>query len=827
MFRKFFPALLTALSLWTSVAGAQTSFGENTLFNDGWTFIRQDAQGAWQPSFDDTRWRAVTLPHDWSAEGVLSPDNAACTGFLPAGIGWYRKHFSGQSLSAEKVYIYFEGVYNRSTVWLNGQLLGHRPSGYNSFMYDLTPYLNRTGDNVLAVKVDHSRKADSRWYPGSGIYRNVWLTCSASTHFSLWGVACRTAQLTDRQGVIEVETSIEGLDGHTLRLTLKDAEGRTVSQKSVKASEAQVTRLRLASPRRWDLDDPYLYTLQAEIRKDGATVDACSVSTGLRTLEFHADRGFALNGRNTKIKGVCLHHDAGVLGAAVPPEVLEYRLRTLKSLGVNAIRTSHNPQAPAFYELCDRLGLLVMDEAYDEWEFNKKKWVEGWNVGKPGFDGTADYFEEWCERDLKDMVRRDRNHPCIFLWSIGNEVDYPNDPYSHPILNGDGLEFTQPMSGGYKPDAPDAMRIGVIAEKFAGWVRSVDPSRPVTGALAGVVMSNQTAYPEAVDVVGYNYTESRYGKDHAQYPDRILYGSENRHGYAEWKAVRDNGHIFGQFLWTGADYLGEAGVWPARGSASGLLDLGNFVKPRGRYREAIWSDKPVCWLGTGLKSAEKVRRFDAPDSYDLWDCWNYEDGQTVRVVCYTNAAAARLLLNGEEVGALTPHNDETGIIGWDIPFAAGVLRAEGFDAQGRLVSAHEIRSSLRPYCLKATVVEAGAGPSACAASGLAGASAARVVRVVVEVLDEQGVPVKLADNEVTCRVEGPGRLLGLESGNIKDVSILTDNAQRVFKGRLAAYIRLDNASEGQAVATQANVSVTPVTVKFSSPLLRGCTLTLE
>ena len=655
-------------------AFAQTSFGHSTLFNDGWTFVLGDPEGAAAPDFDDARWVRVPLPHDWSVRGTLSPDNSSCTGYLPAGIGWYRKHFSAGELPAGKTYIYFEGVYNRSSVYLNGHLLGNRPSGYASFLYDLTPYLNREGDNILAVRVDHSRQADSRFYTGSGIYRDVWLVSSGETHFALWGVGYALKSLTARQAVLGVDSAVEGPlpAAARLALTLRDAGGKVVARASAKAAERQNVDLKVPAPHCWDLDDPYLYTLEAVLTAGKAELDRTEVTVGIRSLSFDPDKGFALNGVNRKVKGVCLHHDAGVLGAVVPPEVWERRLLTLKTIGANAIRTAHNPQTPAFYDLCDRLGLLVMDEAFDEWEYNKKKWVEGWNVGTPAMEGTADFFNEWGERDVTDMVRRDRNHPSIILWSIGNEVDYPNDPYSHPILDGDNSEFTQPSSGGYKPDAPNAMRIGEIAKRLAARVREADSSRPVTGALAGVAMSNQTAYPEAVDVVGYNYTESRYAKDHAAYPDRVIYGSENGMGYDAWKAVRDNDFIFGQFLWTGIDYLGESNAWPSRGFYSGLLDLAGHLKPRGHMRAAMWSETPVCYIGTYPKPQPRPgRRSAAGDSSDAWAGWNYEEGQLIRVVCYTNAAQARLLLDGREVGAMTPHNDETGIIGWDVPSGPG------------------------------------------------------------------------------------------------------------------------------------------------------------
>ena len=786
-------------SLATLSAMAQVSFGDAVRFDNGWRFHLGDTPEAVADGFDDSRWQAVTLPHDWSVKGTLSPANASGTGYLPAGIGWYRKTFDGRDLTAAQLYIYFEGVYNRSSVWLNGHLLGERPNGYISFLYDLTPWLRRDGQNVLAVRVDHSRIADSRFYTGSGIYRDVWLVSAGPVHFAQWGVGWQARTLTDRQAVIAVDAAIEGLDGRKaqLRLTLRDASGAVVSRAAARASASQTVDLKLARPHRWDLDDPYLYTLEAEIVEGKTVLDRMQTSVGLREIRFDADKGFALNGRTRKIKGVCLHHDAGVLGAAVPEEVWERRLRNLKAIGANAIRTSHNPQAPVFYDLCDRIGLLVMDEAFDEWEFPKRKWVEGWNVGTPALDGTFDFFNEWGETDVRDMVRRDRNHPSIILWSIGNEVDYPNDPYSHPILDGGNDDFKQPAYGGYNPDAPRAERIGEIAQRLAAAVRSVDTSRPVTGALAGVAMSNQTAYPEAVDVVGYNYTESRYDTDHATYPERIIYGSENSGNYAAWKAVLDHDFISGMFIWTGTDYLGESNAWPSRGFYSGLLDFGSFPKPRGRFFASLWSESPVCYLGTSLPRPGGRARGDTTDA---WDSWNYEPGQTVRVVCYTNAASAALFLNGKQVGARQDYNRQTGIIGWDVPYAPGTLRAVGYDASGKEESSYEITTSLRPKSLRVS-----ADRTALRVGGVA--------HLTVEVLDDNGNFVPLADNEITCTVEGPAVLLGLEGSDNRDMGSYTDNVQRAYRGRLLAYLRATGAG--------------PVTVRFSAPLLQGASVTLS
>lgn len=794
---------ITLAFLFCLQAEAQVSFGNAQAFNYGWLFLLEDDSAAVRIDYDDSRWRRLDLPHDWSIEGQLSPDLASCTGYLPGGIGWYRKHFQVTD-DAARHYIYFEGVYNRSEVYLNGHLLGKRPNGYISFMYDLTPYL-KEGDNVLAVRVDHSRSADSRWYTGSGIYRDVWMVSAPDIHFAQWGIGWRATSLTDRRATIvvdvEVEKHVEATGRLEVKAVLLDAEGRQVAQASGRVTDGKVglfkqtMTLRVNRPKRWDLDTPYLYTLKTELFADDKRLDGSETKVGLRTLEFDPNKGFALNGRWMKVKGVCLHHDAGVLGAVVPPEVWERRLKNIKEyLGANAIRMSHNPQAPIVYDLCDRLGLLVMDEASDEWEFPKRKWIKGWNKGEPSYQGSFDFFEEWIERDVTDMVRRDRNHPSVFLWSIGNEVDYPNDPYSHPILDGTGATINQPMFGGYKPDAPDAMRIGVIAQRLAACVRTVDKSRPVTGALAGVVMSNQTAYPEVVDVVGYNYTENRYDEDHDTYPDRIIYGSETSSGIDAWYAVKNKDFIFGQFIWTGTDYLGEAGAWPSRGLGSGLLDFASLPKPRGYHRATLWSEKPVTYVGTYPK-----RDYLSPDA---WDIWNYEPGQEIRVVCYTNALQARLLLNGKVVGEMKPYDVKSGIIYWDIPYEVGELRAEGCDEAGNVLSSYAVRSSGLPYGLRVT-------------TDCDTLSADRqVAHVLIEVVDEQGIPVRLADNEITCRIEGPARLLGLENGNNSDMSEHRDHRQRVWRGRLLAYV-------------QATGEAGDICIRFTSSLLQKTEVVLR
>lgn len=805
--KHYFIILVSSILLFMPlIVNGQASFGKAELINDGWLFRLKDEADAYKPDFKDNSWRKIDLPHDWSIEGTLSPTLASCTGYLPGGIAWYRKKLEiPAELKGKKVFIYFEGVYNRSTVYLNGQLLGFRPNGYVSFAYDLTPYLKPGESNVLAVRVDHSQYADSRWYTGSGIYRDVWLVTSDPVHFDMWGVTYQTRQVKTNEAIVQVsadvknETNIES-DAKVLFQWL-DVAGKVVAQSTVKkklpagGASKFTADITIKNPLLWSTESPNLYQLKTTLYSGTKLVDESVCNTGIRTTMYDADKGFALNGKWMKMKGVCIHHDAGVLGSAVPAEVWKRRLITLKSLGCNAIRMSHNLQAPDLYELCDELGFLVMDEGFDEFEFPKKKWLQGWNVGEPGFQGTFDFFEEWSDRDVTSMVLRDRNHPSVILWSIGNEVDYPNDPYSHPILN--GSEFNQPVSGGYDPKKPSADRLGPIGKRLSGVIRAIDTSRKVTGALAGVIMTNETDYPKYLDVVGYNYTEDRYAADHKKYPERVIYGSENGHSYNSWKAVRDNNYIFGQFIWTGFDYLGESNAWPSRGFNSGMIDLGGNLKPRGYFRMAMWSEKPMTYIGTYRQSRGGRRGL----SDSALPVWNYNEGDTVRVVCYTNCPQSQLSLNGEPAGAPKNHDDNTGIIYWDIPYKPGKLEVTGLK-DGKEAAKYSIQTSGRSYSITATPDKSRLSANK------------ELVHINLQIVDQNGVPVILADDEVTCAITGPARLLGLESANNSDMTNYRDNSQRVFNGRMLAYI--------QSTGNKGEVNIT-----FSAPWLKSAKISLS
>jgi hypothetical protein len=795
--------MIIAALYFFSITLAAQGFGNQQLFNDGWSFHLGDIQYGGRENVDVSQWEKVTLPHDWTVLQTASPQYAACTGFLPGGIGWYRKDFVVPAdKKGEKVYIYFEGVYNNSEVFINGKWLGIRPNGYISFMYDMTPFIRFGENNSIAVRVNHSDDADSRWYTGSGIYRNVRLVYANPVHIDLWGVFYST-ETKGNASTISVSTTIKNTTNQSngLKITqeLLDASGKPVASASgsltveENGNTSLKQNMKLSNVHLWSIDDPYLYKLVTKVFNGNKQIDASTTTVGIRTLSFDANTGFALNGKPMKMKGVCIHHDAGALGSAVPKEVWMYRLKQLKSLGCNAIRMSHNPESNELFEACDELGFVVMAEAFDEWEYPKNKWLIGWNQGEPGHQGSFQYFREWGQRDLRDMVLRDRNHPSIVMWSVGNEVDYPNDPYSHPILN--EATINQQQVRGYNESRPRAERLGEIAKELVAVVKQCDTSRPVTAALAGAVMSNYTDYPGALDIVGYNYTEDRYEMDHKQYPQRILYGSETQSGLKPWKAVQDNPYIFGQFIWTGFDYLGEAGLWPSRGFTTGLIDLAGTIKPRGYFQRALWSDKLVAYIGTYPANQRRASIVDAPH------IWNYENGEMIRVVSYANCDEAELLLNGKVVGEHQKYNDDTAVFAWDVPYSDGILEVKAYK-NNQVVATDKLQTVGLPVALEARLLDGD------------GLDKQNVAQVLVTIVDSNGLPVFFAENAIRCTVIGNGEVVATENGKQAAYDNYSDNVHNAWNGNLLVYVK----------ATQPNGDVQ---LKVTSPLLKSTVVKLR
>ncbi|WEA03197.1 glycoside hydrolase family 2 TIM barrel-domain containing protein [Mucilaginibacter sp. SJ] len=786
------------------------STGKPVLFNTAWAFHKGDIGTGISGITSETQWRTVNLPHDWSIEGPFSNEWASATGYLPGGIGWYKKSFAGNNAwKGKQVYIYFDGVYKNSEVWINGHYLGKRPNGFISFQYELSPYLKLNGTNIIAVKADHSEFADSRWYTGSGIYRNVYLIVKDKVHIAPWDVAFSTPNVSAAKATVKVKVNITNskvIDAAVLvKVNLLDERGKTTvslqKQAIVKPGKHEVEfDQQISSPQLWDAEKPNLYKLEVSLNRNGKRTDEITQAVGIRSIRFDKDKGFFLNDKSTKLKGVCIHDDAGALGVAVPREVWVRRLKLLKDAGVNSLRLSHNPHADYLYDLCDKMGFLVMDEAFDEWEVGKNKWVAGWNVGTPSKNGYHEYFKEWADRDVADMVLRARNHPCVIMWSIGNEIDYPNDPYTHEVLNTG--RNPQIYGKGYLPDHPPASGLTPIAKQLVKAVKAVDQTRPVTAALAGVVMSNEVGYPDVLDVVGYNYQEYRYPEDHKKYPNRIIYGSENGMQKQAWNAVDSNEYISAQYLWTGIDYLGEAGKWPQRSNGAGLIDLAGFKKPEYFFRQSLWSDKPMAYIGS--------RPITGTDDRGIWShrtaepVWNWQPGNKVKVDCFTNCQETELFLNGKSLGRQTRSTARGQVPSWQVDYEPGELVVKGYN-NGIEVCTDSIKTTGDAYQLKAI-----------ADNTLFSRNTKGLSQIEVYITDKNGNPVFTATDEITVTINGAAQLLGLENGSNSSHESYQSNKRKALHGRLLAYVQTTGKPgvvQLQFSAGNLKSSTIPLTVK--------------
>ena len=744
---------------------------KSICLNDGWRFHLGDAADAYYMGYDDRGWRQVTVPHDWAVEHPFDPCWASGTGYLPGGIGWYRGHFClDPEDAARRVRVTFEGVYKRARVWINSNYLGQHAYGYTGFSFDISEFV-RPGENVIAVRVDHSEVADSRWYTGSGIDRPVKLTVTDPVCFQEHGVFAVTEADDGEEALIRIRYETEGADA--VRFALLDAEGQIAAEGKAEGAKGCL-RLQAVSPRRWGPADPFLYTLCGEAEKNGTVCDRLEIPFGVRTAVFDADKGFFLNGENMKLKGVCVHHDAGCLGAAVPESVWRIRLEKLKVMGCNALRTAHNPPDPDLLDLCDRLGFLVMDEAFDEWEGIKNKWWQGHNVYPPKHFGYAEDFPQWHEQDLRAMVERDRNHPCVILWSIGNEIDYPNDPYVTPLFKEvlGNNDANKPLAERlYDNRKPDAGRLAKVAAELTAQVHALDDSRPVTSALSFPELSNRTGYADALDLAGYNYREQFYEEDHKAYPGRVILGSENSHDPAAWRAVTEHEFMAGQFLWTGVDFLGECPGWPKRISQAGALDLRGKEKPLYAQRLALWTKDPVIRIAVGPGEEEH-------DSGAWGECfrWQGVPGEKKRVSCYTNGGAAELFLNGKSLGKKTLKETDGGRAIWVIPYEEGILEARTEGASdllatpGKACSLKWIRNASQP--------------------------GENVIQLEAVLLDQDGRPAQ--DEIIRCQVLGDVEILGMENGLPDDLTPYSEHFRTTGEGTLTVYLR-KGKSEGKAL----------------------------
>ncbi len=755
-------------------------------FDAGWRFLKADAPGAEQPGFNDAAWRPLSLPHDWSIEGLFDR-NAPAGGagaFLPTGVGWYRKRFALPASDAgQRVFVDFDGVMANSDVWVNGFHLGHRPNGYVGFRYDLTGHL-RFGagqTNLLAVRADTSLQPASRWYAGSGIYRHVRLVVTDPVHLGHWSTFVTTPQVTPARAVVHVQSAVVNDSAAprpvALQISLLAPDGHAAGAvqtppRVVPAGGAAEFGADIAvpSPKIWDLDHPLLYQAVTRVRAAGTTTDDETTPFGIRAFEFDPATGFRLNGKSLKIKGVCLHGDAGGLGVAVPLGVWERRLALLKQVGCNAIRTSHNPPAPEFLDLCDRMGFLVMDEGFD-----------CWMVAKTPYDYHL-YFKQWAAADTRDSVLRDRNHPSIILYSAGNEIhDTPNPAVAKPIL----------------------------ASLLAVYHR-YDPTRPVTQALFRPNVSHDydNGLADMLDVLGTNYRDQELLAAHAAKPSRRIIGTENGHDRTSWLAVRDNPPYSGQFLWTGVDYLGEARAWPTVGAGSGLFDRTNAPRPLAFQRQSWWSYAPMVRI-TRRVSPAAVTPADpgftplARRAQAFCD-WTPHDltPHTENVEVYSNCAQVELTLNGRSLGSLPLPADASPRI-WRVPYEPGTLRAFGRNG-AEVVATDELHT---------------AGPSAkivlSSDRDALAPSWDDVAYVRATVTDAAGVPIPDAADLITFGLSGPASIAAVDNGDLGSHEPFQAAQRHAFGGQCVAILKA-TASSGQITLTASAPGLTAGSVTLAA-----------
>jgi len=792
-----FLAAVTALCLGGMMTQAGEPVRQVQSFDAGWRFNRGDVPGAEQPQYDDAAWRQLDVPHDWSIAGPFAETNqtGGAGGFLPSGVGWYRKDFTLPDMFSNRcVSVEFDGVMANSDVWINGFLLGHRPYGYVSFSHELTGRLNfgagRT--NVLAVRADTSDQPASRWYSGAGIYRHVRLVATGRIHFEPAGIFVSTPEVSATQTTVHVQTLVtNGSDSpHEISVmatvygpphSAPDGRYACAGESpvfSVPAGKSIDVSFDVKIPWKsqlWDLEHPDLHTTWVRIRSSGQALDEETIPFGIREYHFEPDTGFWLNGKNFKVKGVCLHHDGGAFGAAVPLGVWEERLNNLKILGVNAIRTAHNPPAPEFLDLCDRLGFLVMDEMFD-----------CWTVAKNPYDYHL-YFNEWSKTDERDTIRRDRNHPSIILYSVGNEIH----------------------------DTPQAELAKGILQGLVETAHAADPTRPVTQALFRPNVSGDytNGLADLLDVVGQNYRENEILAAHEQKPTRKIIGTENTHDRRQWVALRDHAPYAGQFLWTGIDYLGESRRWPMIGHGSGLLDRTGEMRPIAFERQSWWTEAPMVRLARRLAATEAMPTdpgYGAEERHTqvLFSDWTPKNAQpheeTVEV--YSNGQDVELFLNGKSLGSKPLPADASARV-WKVAWAPGTLTAVA-RSDGKTVATDEWRTAGAPAKI---ILTASCNQLPFDWNGVAS--------VCATVVDAHDVVVPGASDLISFKVSGPGVIAAVDNADNASHEPFQAEERHAFQGRCVAFVKA-TASSGKIVlaASAPGLKSGKVVVKACPPV---------
>ena len=775
----------TFLFLIASAISLVVSARDRKCFDEGWLFTLGDSVSMSDTNYDDSSWRRLDLPHDWAIEGDFLPSHpsGAGGGALPGGIGWYRKHFKVET--SDRYFIEFDGVYMNSTVYVNGRQVGFRPYGYSSFEYDITPYIIKGAENIIAVKVDNSDQPNSRWYSGCGIYRHVWLTTTPSSHFNHWGVHV----VTDADGTVSV-TSDFAIDYPQpfckVRNTILDDKGKAVATST---SSRTTDKLKVRQPHLWSIEDPYVYTVRTELMKGKEVIDTYVTTTGFRSFRFDAQKGFSLNGKSMKINGVCEHHDLGCLGAAINEDAIHRKLTILKEMGVNAIRCSHNPPAPELLNMCDTMGFIVMDESFDMWRRKKTQ------------NDYARFFDEWHERDLADLVKRDRNHPSILMWSIGNEVleqwssaeaDTLTLEQANLILNAGHDASTLAKEGELSVNS-------LLTRHLAEIVRKLDDTRPITAGCNEPDPGNHLFKSGAIDIIGFNYHHQWVKDVPRNFPGKPFIFSEsvsalqtrgfymmpsdsvyvapkewwlpytdpsfkcsaydNMHASwsstheETWDVVKHNDFVGGQFIWTGFDYIGEPTpyAFPARSSYFGIIDLAGFPKDSYYMYQSEWTEKPVL---------------------HLFPHWNWIEGQTIDMWCYYNQAdEVELFINGKSQGVRKKADSHQYHVMWRVTFEPGEVKVVA-RKDGKQVREQVIRTAGAPDHIRLT-----SDRNAIYANGKS------LAFVTVEIVDKEGNVCPNAENQVFFSVEGNATIAGVDNGLQTSMERFKADNRKAFAGK--------------------------------------------
>jgi len=756
------------------------------LFDDNWKFFMGDAKGAQKASFNDSSWRDIDVPHDWSIENLPSQKpgevvgpfsknspGATATAYTLGGTAWYRKTFTlSDNEKFDKTTINFDGVYMNCEVWLNGILLGTQPYGYTPFNFDITKILNIPGTpNVIAVKVKNEGK-NSRWYSGSGIYRHVWLVQKQALHIEHDGVFINTESISANKAVVKTVVTINNQTNKSpntkLNIKIMNPSGEVVQQAEMSVSTFSsnsldiIQNIEIKNPQLWSIENPNLYTASIELIADGIITDKALTTFGIRTISFDAENGFLLNGKSVLLKGGCLHHDNGFLGSATIDRAEERRVELMKAYGFNAIRTAHNPPSKQFLDACDRNGILVINEAFDMWE--RPKNPQDYHL----------YFKEWWKKDLKSLIYRDRNHPSVIMWSIGNEIN------------------ERAESLGYE-----------ITKKLVDEVHRLDFTRPAISSICSFwdhprqdwsTTAPAFAY---LDVSGYNYMKSQYEQDHIDFPKRVMVGTESyaKEAYDYWQHVKKHPWVIGDFVWTAMDYLGETGLgnarldndpdkgflrsWPWFNGFSGDIDICGFKKPQLLYRDVIWDNSDLEMLvHTPIPEGRKelVTQWGWPNELPSWN-WDGLEGEIMDVRVFSNHSLVRLELNGETIAEQIVNDSTKLIANFKVPYKPGILKAVAFE-NGIEVISKELRTTGSPAKIKLT-----------ADKNNIKADRNDLSYVKVEIIDSNGNLIPNAEIPITFTVTGVGEIAGSGSANPKDMESFNNTICRTFQGKALAILR--------------------------------------